>query len=72
MGRLSDEDRERVLRLVTEQVVREPGHEMRLSAMPATSLQDFGISAPPIPVEDMARRLGARLSFENFGPICRE
>jgi Zn-dependent peptidase ImmA (M78 family) len=31
-------------------------------------LESFNISAPPVPVEDIARRLGARLSFEHFGP----
>jgi Zn-dependent peptidase ImmA (M78 family) len=31
-------------------------------------LEDFGVSAPPVPVEDIARRLGARVSFEHFGP----
>src|SRR5215211_1070274 len=31
-------------------------------------LDDFDISAPPVPVEEIARRLGARLSFEQFGP----
>jgi Zn-dependent peptidase ImmA (M78 family) len=31
-------------------------------------LADFGVTAPPIPVEEIASRLGARLSFEHFGP----
>lgn len=34
----------------------------------AKILEDCGISAPPAPVEEIARQLGARLSFENFGP----
>jgi Zn-dependent peptidase ImmA (M78 family) len=31
-------------------------------------LESFDISTPPVAVEDIARRLGARLSFERFGP----
>src|SRR6266540_4610765 len=31
-------------------------------------LDDFEVSAPPVPVEEIARQLGARLSFEHFGP----
>jgi Zn-dependent peptidase ImmA (M78 family) len=31
-------------------------------------LDDFGVSAPPVPVEEIARQLGARLLFEHFGP----
>jgi Zn-dependent peptidase ImmA (M78 family) len=29
-------------------------------------LEDLGISGPPIPVEEIARQLGARVSFERF------
>jgi Zn-dependent peptidase ImmA (M78 family) len=29
-------------------------------------LDDFGISEPPVPVEEIARQLGARVSFERF------
>lgn len=31
-------------------------------------LQSHGVTAPPVPVEEIARQLGARLSFEHFGP----
>jgi Zn-dependent peptidase ImmA (M78 family) len=31
-------------------------------------LEEFGVTAPPVPVEDIARKLSARLSFEPFGP----
>ncbi len=31
-------------------------------------LERCSISAPPVPVEEIARNLGGRVSFENFGP----
>jgi Zn-dependent peptidase ImmA (M78 family) len=31
-------------------------------------LREFGVSAPPVPVEDIARKLCVRLAFEQFGP----
>lgn len=31
-------------------------------------LETCGVSAPPVPVEEIARQLGAGVAFENFGP----